>query len=139
MNEENKDALNNLIQSIQDKMGSSVNGSDDSNNNVSSLLNTLNSSNESSQEQTSSSNDTENNSASSSFDPSIFIKIQQIMGAMKSNTPQKDLLLSLKPFLRKSRQEKIGDYMTILSVISILESFKNKGSDWYVLSKLLSI
>ena len=48
---------------------------------------------------------------------------------MKSNTPQKDLLLSLKPFLRKSRQEKIGDYMTILSVISILESFKNKGSD----------
>ena len=36
MNEENKDALNNLIQSIQDKMGSSVNGSDDSNNNVSS-------------------------------------------------------------------------------------------------------
>lgn len=53
MNEENKDALNNLIQSIQDKMGSSVNGSDDSNNNVSSLLNTLNSSNESSQEQTS--------------------------------------------------------------------------------------
>ena len=61
------------------------------------------------------------------------------MGAMKSNTPQKDLLLSLKPFLRKSRQEKIGDYMTILSVISILESFKNKGSDWYVLSKLLSI
>ena len=100
MNEENKDALNNLIQSIQDKMGSSVNGSDDSNNNVSSLLNTLNSSNESSQEQTSS-----------------------------SNTPQKDLLLSLKPFLRKSRQEKIGDYMTILSVISILESFKNKGSD----------
>ena len=139
MNEENKDALNNLIQSIQDKMGSSVNGSDDSNNNVSSLLNTLNSSNESSQEQTSSSNDTENNSASSSFDPSIFIKIQQIMGAMKSNTPQKDLLLSLKPFLRKSRQEKIGDYMTILSVISILESFKNKGSDWYVLSKLLTI
>lgn len=139
MNEENKDALNNLIQSIQDKMGSSVNGSDDSNNNVSSLLNTLNSSNESSQEQTSSSNDTENNNASSSFDPSIFIKIQQIMGAMKSNTPQKDLLLSLKPFLRKSRQEKIGDYMTILSVISILESFKNKGSDWYVLSKLLSI
>lgn len=129
MNEENKDALNNLIQSIQDKMGSSANGSDDSNNNVSSLLNTLNSSNESSQEQTSSSNDTENNSASSSFDPSIFIKIQQIMGAMKSNTPQKDLLLSLKPFLRKSRQEKIGDYMTILSVISILESFKNKGSD----------
>ncbi len=129
MNEENKDALNNLIQSIQDKMGSSVNGSGDSNNNVSSLLNTLNSSNESSQEQTSSSNDTETNNASSSFDPSIFIKIQQIMGAMKSNTPQKDLLLSLKPFLRKSRQEKIGDYMTILSVISILESFKNKGSD----------
>ena len=51
------------------------------------------------------------------------------MSALNSNTPQKDLLISLKPFLRKSRQDKMGDYLTILSIISVLESFKNKGSD----------
>ena len=51
------------------------------------------------------------------------------MGALNSSSPQKDLLISLKPFLRKSRQDKMGDYLTILSVISVLESFKNKGSD----------
>lgn len=133
MNEENKDALNNLIHSIQEKMGNNVENSDEpSNDNISSLLNTLNSSNKSSQQET---NQNTNNATSNdnnpfgSIDPSIFAKIQQIMSALNSNTPQKELLISLKPFLRKSRQDKMGDYLTILSIISILESLKNKGSD----------
>ena len=50
MNEENKDALNNLIHSIQEKMGNNVENSDEASPNISSLLNTLNSSNNSSQE-----------------------------------------------------------------------------------------
>ncbi len=131
MNEENKDALNNLINSIQEKMGNNVEISDESTPNISSLLNTLNSNNKSSQ-QTESENNTNNTSNTNIFDsidPSIFLKIQQVMSAMNSTSPQKDLLISLKPFLRKSRQDKMSDYLTILSVISILESFKNKGSD----------
>ena len=48
---------------------------------------------------------------------------------MNNSNPQKDLLLSLKPFLRKSRQNKINEYLTILSLISLLDSFKDKGSD----------
>ncbi len=127
MNEENKDALNNLINSIQEKMGNNVENSDEQTPNISSLLNTLNSNNQSSQQKESESSS--NGNLFDSIDPSIFLKIQQIMGAMNSNSPQKDLLISLKPFLRKSRQDKMGDYLTILSVISILESFKNKGSD----------
>ena len=127
MNEENKDALNNLIHSIQEKMGNNVENSDEASSNISSLLNTLNSSNNSSQENEKKQEDT--NNFFNSIDPSIFLKIQQIMGALNSSSPQKDLLISLKPFLRKSRQDKMGDYLTILSVISVLESFKNKGSD----------
>lgn len=130
MNEENKDALNNLINSIQEKMGNGVENSDESKPDFSSLLNTLNSNNSSSQNDSNNNNNSEdNNNPFNSIDPSIFLKIQKIMSAINSNTPQKDLLISLKPFLRKSRQDKMGDYLTILSVISILESFKNKGSD----------
>lgn len=128
MNEENKDALNNLINSIQEKMGNNVTNSDESNNNISSLLNTLNSSSKSSQSNNSK-DEQDTNNPFSSLDPSIFLKIQKVMSALNSNTPQKDLLISLKPFLRKSRQDKMGDYLTILSIISVLESFKNKGSD----------
>lgn len=128
MNEENKDALNNLINSIQEKMGNNVTNSDESNNNISSLLNTLNSSSKSSQSNNSK-DEQDTNNPFSSLDPSIFLKIQKVMSALNSKTPQKDLLISLKPFLRKSRQDKMGDYLTILSIISVLESFKNKGSD----------
>ena len=134
MNEDNKDALNNLIHSIQEKMGNNAENSDEATSNISSLLNTLNSSNTSSQDNSQdhskeSTDESSNSNPFDSIDPSIFLKIQQIMSALNSKSPQKDFLISLKPFLRKSRQDKMGDYLTILSVISVLESFKNKGSD----------
>ena len=55
--------------------------------------------------------------------------MQKIIGSMNNNNPKKELLLSLKPFLRKSRQDKMNDYLTILNVISALEALKNKDSD----------
>lgn len=131
MNEDNKEALNNLINSIQEKMSNTPQESNDikdshtSSFDISSLFNTLNntSSNNSYTENSESSNE------SSGFDPNLLLKFQKIMTALNSNSPQKDLLLSLKPFLRKSRQSKINEYLTILSLISILDSFKDKGSD----------
>ena len=53
----------------------------------------------------------------------------KIMSKINSNSPQNELLLSLKAFLRKSRQDKMQNYITILNVISILDSLKDKGSD----------
>ncbi len=128
MNEDNSEALNTLISSIQEKMNTeSTNNNLNSNTtpDFSSLLNVLNNTNNNNN------NTDESNNSSSGFsiDPSILLKIQQIMGAMNNKNPQKDLLLSLKPFLRQSRQDKMNDYLTILSVISIIESLSNKGSD----------
>lgn len=133
MNEENKDALNNLINSIQEKMGNNESGTPTSTNSVaesntpsfdiSSLLNSFTTNN---------SNNTTDESSSQNgmgFDPSILLKIQKVMKAMNNNNPKKDLLLSLKPFLRKSRQDKMNEYITILNVISMLDSFKDKGSE----------
>lgn len=135
MNEDNKDALNNLINSIQEKMSNSngsdeehINGSNNVDNttnfDLSSILNAFGSNNNNN-----SNNTTDNTSQDTGFDPSILFKFQNIMKSMNNSNPQKNLLLSLKPFLRKSRQDKMNEYITILNVISMLESFKDKGSD----------
>ena len=63
------------------------------------------------------------------IDPKIFIKIQRILGSLKQDDPKKDLLRSLKPFLRKSRQDKLGEYITILSIVNAIGIFNDKGSD----------
>ena len=123
MNDENKDALNNLINSIQEKMNGNESSQQEENNtnsfDISSILNAFNTNKE---------EDSSNNSANNGtgFDPSILLKMQKIMSTMNSNNPKKELLLSLKPFLR---QDKMNDYITILNVITVLEFFKNKDSD----------
>lgn len=120
MDENTSEALNNLISSIKDKMNESNNNENSST--TSSTIN-LNLNNDHS-------NNTENNNNNnnSSFDPELFIKIQKIMSAMNGNNPKKNLLLSLKPFLRQTRQDKINEYINILNIISALDLFK-KGRD----------
>ncbi len=114
MNEDNSEALNNLISSIQEKMEGSK-SNDTFSSNVSS-----NNSNDS----------TTNSSSGFNFDPSILLKAQNIFGAMNSNDNKKNLLLSLKPFLRKTRQDRMNEYINIMNVISILGNFRGKkGSD----------
>ena len=126
MNDDSKEALNNLINSIQEKMNINESSQEEKNNNnsfdISSILNSFNQNKE---DNSNSSNDNDN----FSFDPSIILKMQKIIGSMNNNNPKKELLLSLKPFLRKSRQDKMNDYLTILNVISALEALKNKDSD----------
>ena len=63
------------------------------------------------------------------LDPKLFSKIQQIVISIGKKDPKKDLLISLKPFLRKSRQDKISEYITILTIIKAFEAFNDKGSD----------
>lgn len=117
MDEEKTQALNTLISSIQDKLNEKK--SEDSPN-LSSLLSNMNSA---------SNNNSSDASSNSSIDPNMLLKLSKIMSKMNSNSPQKELLLSLKPFLRQSRQNKMENYLTILNIISILESLKDKGSD----------
>lgn len=109
MDDSTSDALNNLISSIKEKMN-------ESNTNISETLNEEKKDNN------------ENSNTTSSFDPDMLLKIQKIMGAMNGNNDKKNLLLSLKPFLRKTRQDKINEYINILNIISALDSFK-KGRD----------
>ncbi|MEG0872536.1 MAG: hypothetical protein RSG48_01030 [Clostridia bacterium] len=65
----------------------------------------------------------------SDIDPSMILKIQQLLSSIRKDDPKKNLLLSLKPLLRKSRQDKIGEYITILTVANTIGLFNKKGSE----------
>ncbi len=63
------------------------------------------------------------------IDINTILKLQKVMASMNKKDPRKNLLISLKPFLRKSRQDKINEYITILSLSNAFEIFSEKGSD----------
>lgn len=71
----------------------------------------------------------DNSSNDMNFDMNTMLRMQKVLGQMNRKDPRKSLLLSLKPFLRKSRQDRISEYITILNVTSALGIFGDKGSD----------
>lgn len=139
---DNSEAISNLIQSIQSKLNNENLSSTNENKteDISSCYNDK----ETSDSSSSNSNfdisniisllGKINNNENSGFnfdnlDPNLFSKISQIVVSLGKKDPKKDLLISLKPFLRKSRQDKIGEYITILTIIKAFEAFNDKGSD----------
>ncbi len=129
--DDNSKALSDLIQSIQAKMQTDESNQEEktvteSNNtdstnttnnfDLSSILSmfTSNTQNESS------------NDSSLGIDPTILIKAQQIMSSLSKEDPKKNLLLSLKPFLRESRQNKLNEYISMLTIARAFEAFTKK-------------
>ena len=82
-----------------------------------------------------SNNDSNNNNNNgfdfSNIDMETISKIQNIIGKMNANqhSPRSNLLSSLKPYLKPSRQEKLDQYLQFANIASILESFNNSGGD----------
>ena len=64
-------------------------------------------------------NDENNNSG---IDLEMIIKMKKIMEAMSNNNdPRRDLLLSLKPYLKDSKKEKIDKYIKFLNISKAFE------------------
>lgn len=63
------------------------------------------------------------------LDLSTIMKFQRFFTSINKADPRKNLLTSLKPFLRETRQKNIDTYITLLGVINALDIFANKGSD----------
>lgn len=139
---DNSEAISNLIQSIQSKLNNENLSS--TNENKTEDISSCDNDKETSNSSSSNSNfdisniisllGKINNNENSGFnfdnlDPNLFSKISQIVVSLGKKDPKKDLLISLKPFLRKSRQDKIGEYITILTIIKAFEAFNDKGSD----------
>ena len=71
----------------------------------------------------------ESNSSSDSsntIDFETIMKIKKIIDSMNNDSdPDSKLLYSLKPYLRKSRQSKLDQYINLLKVSKMTNFFKN--------------
>lgn len=101
-------------------------------NKISDILSNLNSSDKSSASNDSSTSTSSNSDdLHSNIDINTILKMKEIMDKINSthNDKRSNLLLALKPYLRKSRQSKLDQYMKLLNMAPLLEIFKNNGGD----------
>lgn len=90
------------------------------------LANLMNSSNE----KNSQSNTSENSTVASSNnmpDMEMMMKLMHIMKTSNQDSPSKELLKSLKPFLNDSRKEKVDQYIKILGMTKAFELLNELG------------
>ena len=66
----------------------------------------------------------------SKIDMNTMMKMKSIMENMNNkNDPSYNLLNSLKPYLRESRQEKVDQYANLLNFSKIAEAFNNSNNN----------
>ena len=60
-----------------------------------------------------------------SIDPEMIMKMKQIMDKMKGSgeDPRANLLLSLKPYLKDSRKDKVDQYIKMMNMSKVMEMF----------------
>jgi len=110
--------------------------------NLSSMLGNVNSSNSSDNFKNIISNFTSNNSNGnnsgdsnnfdfSNIDMETIMKMKNIMSKMnsKKDDPRANLLLSLKPYLKPSRKDKLDQYIKFMNLSSVIEVFNSMGGD----------
>ena len=100
---------------------------------VKNLLSSVTSSNnnsESSNTEDSNRSSNKNTSTTSSIDFETILKMKSIMDKLNNtDDPRANLLLSLKPYLKKSRKDKVDKYVKIFGMTKVLETFSNSGGD----------
>lgn len=96
-------------------------------NNLASMLNNKsNNSNSSSNSQ----KETTNNSSTSNIDFETIMKMKTIIDKMNvKDDPRSNLLLSLKPYLKESRREKLDQYIQLMNISKALDFFPFLGGD----------
>lgn len=70
-------------------------------------------------------------SASNPFmnlDMETMMSFGKIISSMNREDPRKNLLLSLKPFLRNDRQKNVDTYIFVLGILNVLDSFNSEDS-----------
>lgn len=100
---------------------------------INNLANMLKNSDLSSEANQSPKKETINSSSSSEnsdIDFSTILKIKNIMDSLNQNDDARsNLLYSLKPYLRESRQKKIDQYVNIFKFSGIAKLFRNEKGD----------
>ena len=69
------------------------------------------------------------NNSTSSVDFETMLKMKSIIEKINNkNDPRSNLLLSLKPYLKDSRKEKVDQYIKLFGMSKVLEMFNNSGN-----------
>lgn len=74
---------------------------------------------------------TSSGTTNSSIDMEMLMKMKTIMDKMNSNNddPRANLLLSLKPYLKESRKEKVDQYAKLFKMSNVMELFNSTGGE----------
>lgn len=73
-------------------------------------------------------NSSGNSNSASNMDINTLLKMKTIMEKMNSkDNPRSNLLLSLKPYLKESRKNKVDQYATLLKMGNLMDIFGNMG------------
>ena len=95
-----------------------------------SILSSLSSNN--SEKSSNSNNSKYDNSDSSNpnIDFETIMKMKSMMEKLNNkDDPRANLLLSLKPYLKNSRKEKVDQYIKLFNMSKVLEAFGNSGNE----------
>ena len=132
----NNEDMADMLQKLSSMMNQSTNqnASDNSNIDISSQSNNTSSSDFQNilsgfqSEYQENSNQQQDNS-NFNFDFETIMKIKQIIDAFHSteNSPETNLLLSLKPYLNSNRKQKLDQYIQFLKITKVIESFQTNG------------
>lgn len=119
------DMINNLVNMLKNSNSSSS----DNNKEESSNASTSNESRGIFSNFVSASNSNSSSSNTGGLDFETIMKIKSILEIMnKKDDPNSKLLYSLKPYLRKSKQEKLDQYVNILKISQVTNLFNNNSN-----------
>lgn len=146
-----EDNLSNVFNNLKNILNNSNSAKSNSNTNASNqdtsnfnitpeMINNLtnilqNNSSDNSQDNSQGKNASFNESDSSAFNSSnidfeTIMKIKSIMETLnKKDDPRSNLLYSLKPYLRESRQKKLDQYVNLFKITQVTNLFKNEKGD----------
>lgn len=116
---------NNYNSADNDDMSS--NSNETSFENLQEILSNMNFNNNNSNENQNNNYDSNNNNFNLDFE--TIMKMKRAMDIFNSskNSPEANLLLSLKPYLNNNRKQKLDQYMQFLNISKVLEAFNNNG------------
>ena len=118
------DIISNIPPEMMQNFSSMMNNNNTNNNNsTENSNNNINSSSENN-------NSSNNNFDFSNIDINTIMKMNSVMEKLNDNNdPRKNLLSSLKPYLRDSKKEKLDQYANLLNVAKIADLFKNDSKE----------
>ena len=97
---------------------------------ISNLVNMLKSESSSNTINSTFGNHVNDNTNTNNIDMETILKIKTIIENLnKKDDPRSNLLYSLKPYLRETRQKKLDQYVNLLKITQVTNLFKNDKGD----------